>query len=147
MNLFRHKFIIQTVFAVAFGTAIFVVAHWGIVAVATVYAGLQLLRSLGLHWLSARSLKCNIWLLIETWLPGLVSSALVAATLYFVQARLASLSYVEPAFRMIILILLAGIETLVLYRLLYKDSVYEPWMLLVRRQERLATPTVLIGRE
>jgi len=136
MSLFRYKFIIQTAFAIAFGTGIFLVANWGIVAVALVYAGLQLLRSLGLHWLSARSLKCSIWLLLETWVPGLVCSVMVSATLYFVQARLVSLTHIEPAFRMIILILLAGAETLVAYRLLYKNSVYEPWMLVVRIKER-----------
>src|SRR5262249_1650384 len=50
MNLFRHKFLIQSAFAIAFGAGIFIVAHWGIVVVAVLYAALQLLRSLGLHW-------------------------------------------------------------------------------------------------
>jgi O-antigen/teichoic acid export membrane protein len=144
MSLFRHKFMIQTAFAIVFAMGIFVIARQGIVAIAMFYAGLQLFRTMALHWLSARSLKCSIWLLLEAWLPGLVCSVLVGSTLYFVQARLASLQYVEPSFRMIILILLASAEAITVYRLLFKESAYEPWMLLVRSRKRTAASVALI---
>jgi O-antigen/teichoic acid export membrane protein len=144
MSLFRHKFMIQVAFAIAFGIGILLLAHRGIVAVAVFYAGLQLLRTIGLHWLSARSLKCSTWLLLKTWFPGLLCSALVGVTLYFVQARLASLPHVEPLLRLIILILLASAEAVAVYRLLFKESVYEPWMLLIRRKKRMAPSVVLV---
>lgn len=136
MKLFRHKFVIQTTFAIVFGAGIILLAHWGIVAIAVLYAVLQLLRSLGLHWLSARSLDCSIWSLLTIWLPGIVCSALVGTTLYFVQARLALLPNIEPAFRLIALVLLAGVLAAAIYRIFYKDSVYEPWMLVLRKKQQ-----------
>jgi O-antigen/teichoic acid export membrane protein len=135
MNLFRYKFIVQTVFALVFGAGIVVVAHWGIIAVAGLYAALQLLRSLGLHWLSARSLDCSVWSLLKAWIPGIICSACVGTTLYFVQARLASLPHVEPAFRLAALVLIAGVVATAVYKIIYKESVYEPWMLLFRKKE------------
>jgi O-antigen/teichoic acid export membrane protein len=137
MNLFRHKFIIQTIFAIAFGAGIVLVAHWGIVAVALLYAALQLLRSLGLHWLSARSLDCSIWSLLKVWLPGIICSAFVGITIHFVQGMFALLPQtIEPAFRLIALVLLAGVVAVGVYKIIYKDSVYEPWMLVLGRKGR-----------
>ncbi len=134
MNRFRHKFIIQTIFAIVFGAGIVIVAPCGIVAVAILYATLQLLRSLGLHWLSARSLDCSIWSLLKVWFPGIICSAFVGATLYFAQDRLALVPHIQPAFRLIALMLLASVVAVAVYRIIYRDSVYEPWMLVLRRK-------------
>jgi hypothetical protein len=59
----------------------------------------------------------------------------VGTTLYFLQVRLASLLHVEPAFRLVALVLIAGAVATAVYKIIYKDSVYEPWMLLFRRKE------------
>jgi len=135
LSLFRHKFLMQVVFAVAFGTGIVLAAPSGIVAIAIVYAGLQMIRTTCLHWLSARSLRRSIWSLLEAWIPGLICSAAVGVILYFVQFSIVWSSHIKPAFRLVILILLAAATTIAVYRLLFTKSVYEPWMLLVRRKK------------
>jgi len=142
MNLFRHKFIIQTMFAIAFGAGILAVAHWGVVAIAALYAVLQLLRSLGLHWLSAQSLDCSVWSLLKTWFPGIVCSGFVGTGLYLAQARLLLATHIAPAFRLITLVLLAGVITATVYKFIYKESVYDPWIQLFWGRKTTIKPSI-----
>jgi O-antigen/teichoic acid export membrane protein len=135
LSLFRHKFFMQVAFAVAFGTGIVLAAPRGIIAIATFYAGLQMIRTIYLHMLSARSLRRSIWSLLEALVPGLICSAAVAAILYFAQSGIAWLFHIKPVFRLVILIFLAVATTIGVYRLLFRKSVYEPWMLLVRSKK------------
>jgi O-antigen/teichoic acid export membrane protein len=132
LSLFRQKFLMQVAFAVAFGMGIVLAVPRGIVAIATVYAGLQMIRTIYLHWLSARSLRRTIWSLLEAWIPGLICSAVVGAILYFAQSSIVWSYHIKPAFRLAMLILLAGATTTGVYRLFFRKSVYEPWMLIVR---------------
>ena len=132
LSLFRHKFLMQVAFAVAFGAGIVLVAPRGIVAIATVYACLQMIRTMYLHWLSARSLGRSIWSLLEAWLPGLICSAVVGGILYLAQFSIVESSDIKPTLRLVMLILLAGATTIGVYRLLFRKSVYEPWMLIVK---------------
>jgi O-antigen/teichoic acid export membrane protein len=135
LSMFRQKFLMQIAFAVAFGTGIVLVAPRGIVAIATVYAGLQMIRTMYLHWLSARSLRRSIWSLLDAWIPGLICSAAVGCILYFAQSSIVRSSHIKPTFQLAILVLLAGATTTGVYRLLFRKSVYEPWMLIVRWKE------------
>ena len=132
LNLFRHKFFLQVAFAAAFGTTIIFVAPHGVVAIASAYAALQLIRTMYLHWLSAYALRRSIWSLLEAWIPGLACSTIVAAILYGAQSNTIWSSHCKPAFRLAILVLLAGTATIGVYRLLFRKSIYEPWMLFVR---------------
>jgi len=135
LSLFRHKFFMQVAFAVAFGIGIVLAAPRGIVAIATMYAGLQMIRTICLHWLSACSLKSSIWSLLAAWTPGIICSAVVAAILYLAQSGFFWSFQIKPVFRLIILVLLAGTTTIGVYRILFMKSVYEPWMLIVRSKK------------
>jgi O-antigen/teichoic acid export membrane protein len=136
LSLFREKFLLQIAFAVAFGVGIIIAAPRGTVAIATVYAGLQVMRTMYLHWLSARSLRRNIWSLLEAWVPGIICSAIVSTMLYFVQWGMARSSTVKPAFQLAVLILLAGATTVGVFRFLFRESVYEPWTLVFGAKKR-----------
>ncbi|WP_084079944.1 lipopolysaccharide biosynthesis protein [Edaphobacter aggregans] len=137
-GLFRHKFLMQVAFAVAFGTGIVLAAPRGMVAIATMYAGLQLLRTLYHHWLSARSLRRSIWSLLTAWIPGIICSAVVGTVLYFAQFSIARSSHIKPAFQLVVLIVLAGATAISVFRFLFRKSVYEPWMLIVRGKKTKA---------
>jgi O-antigen/teichoic acid export membrane protein len=132
LSLFRHKFLMQVAFGVAFGTGIVFSAPRGIVAVATIYACLQMIRTLCLHWLSARSLRRSIWSLLEAWIPGLICSGVVGAVLSFAESSLIRSPQITPAFRLVILIFLAGATAIGVYRLFFRESVYGPWMLIIK---------------
>jgi len=132
LSLFRHKFLMQVAFGVAFGAGIMFSAPRGIVAIATAYACLQMIRTICLHWLSARSLRRSIWSLLEAWIPGLICSAVVGAVLSLGQSGLIRSPQISPAFRLVTLILLAGATAISVYRLFFRESIYEPWMLIFR---------------
>ena len=135
LNRFRNKFLLQLLFAICFGAGILLAApRGGIVAVAFVYAFLQALRTLGLHFLSARSLGISIFSILRSWIPGLICAAVVGAMLAAVQHLLDGFPAFNPALRLIALILLSAITAAAVYRAFYKNSVYEPWILLFRRK-------------
>jgi O-antigen/teichoic acid export membrane protein len=134
LNLFRKKFLMQVAFAVAFGAGIVLAAPRGIAAIATVYAGLQMIRTTYLHWLSARSLRHSVWSLLQAWIPGMICSVVVGSVLYLTQSNTVWSAEMKPAYRLVMMILLAGATTIGVYRLLFRNSVYEPWILLVRRR-------------
>jgi O-antigen/teichoic acid export membrane protein len=136
LSLFRQKFLMQVAFAVTFGVGIVIAAPHGIVAIAAVYAGLQMMRTMYLHWLSARALRRTIWSLLEAWIPGSVCSAFVGGLLYFAQLGVVSSTNIKPAFRLIALVILASVTTASVYRFFFRTSVYEPWMLLVKWKKR-----------
>lgn len=135
LSLFRHKFLIQVAFAIAFGTGIILAAPQGIVAIASVYAGLQIIRTMYLHWISARSLTRSMSSLLAAWIPGLICSVIVGAILYFAQSSIIQPPSIKPAFGLTILILLACATTIGVYHFLFRNSIYEPWMLLIRRNK------------
>jgi len=143
LSLFRQKFLMQVAFALMFGIGIVLAAHRGIVAIATVYAGLQTIRTLYLHWLSARSLRRSIWSLLEAWIPGVVCSLVVGTILYFAQSSISRSAHIKPGLQLVMLILLAGTTTIGVFRFLFRKSVYEPWMLVVR----LKKPEVALATE
>ncbi|TCK72688.1 oligosaccharide flippase family protein [Acidipila rosea] len=136
LSLFRRKLLVQITFALAFGAGVLLVAHKGIVAVALVYAGLEVIRTNTLHLISARSLKSSYWSLVSSWIPGLICAFIVGFFLYFTQKYLIASDLVIPVIRLAMLIALAGATTVAVYRLLYRTTVYQPWISLFRRQSQ-----------
>ncbi len=132
LGLFRHKFITQTLFALSLGITVLLTAHLGITKVALSIAGLQLLRSLSLHHISARSLHTSLWSLVSTWVPGLLCSVIVGAGLYFLQSALLRSAGLTPGLRLGLLVLFATLVAILLYRVFYRESVYDPWVSLFR---------------
>lgn len=126
---FRHKFILQVCFGICFGLGTFLSApRGGVLAVAGVYAALQAFRTVGLHHLSARSLGVSALSLMRSWIPGLVCSILIAGSLELAQLGLMTDSLSEFSFaRLIVLVLLSASILVLVYRLLYKASVFDLW--------------------
>ena len=133
LALFRHKFLIQSAFALALGLTVASTARYGIVTVAVALAGLHLVRSLALHRISALSLQARSWSLLRTWLPGAWCSLVVSVTLRFLQAELTARHSIGAAARLVLLVPAAGAAAVLFYRVLCRESVYDPWMRLFRR--------------
>ena len=134
LSQFRHKFILQIFFGLSFGAGILIFAPiGGVVAVALVNAALQVVRTLGLHRLSARSLGVSIFSLLRSWIPGLVCAAIVGAMLYLVQSLPTGFSNLPAALRLVLLISFSAATVFLVYRTLYKHSVYESWVFLFQR--------------
>jgi O-antigen/teichoic acid export membrane protein len=127
-NQFRYKMLLQGTFAVLFGVSIFLLApRYGVLAVASAYAILQIIRSLIFHYLSAKSLSVSPWLLLSSWTPGLVCAGLVACVVGLLQ-RYGSMATPLDAVLKLGLILLLSLTTIVaVYRSLYRAAVFEPW--------------------
>jgi O-antigen/teichoic acid export membrane protein len=127
-NQFRYKMLLQVAFAVFFGICIFLLApRYGVLAVASAYAVLQSIRSLIFHYLSAKSLNVSPWLLLSSWVPGLVCATLVAAVVSLLQ-RYGSMATPFDAVLKLGLIMLFSLTTIVaVYRSLYRTAVFEPW--------------------
>jgi O-antigen/teichoic acid export membrane protein len=132
LSLFRHKFLLQVAFAIAFGAGIILAAPHGIVAIAALYAGLQAIRTTYLHRLSARSLTRTMLSLLGAWIPGLICSAIVGSVLYLAQSRVVWPGDLKPVVRLVTLIVLSAATTICVYRFLFRESVYEPWMSIVK---------------
>ena len=127
-NQFRYKMLLQGAFAVLFGICILLLApRFGVLAVACAYAVLQLARSLVFHSLSAKSLRVTPWLLLSSWIPGLVCAALVAAAVGVLQRYGSMLTPFDSGFRLTAILLLSLITILGVYRGMYRKAVFEPW--------------------
>ncbi len=134
LSLFRYKFILQTCFGVCFGVGILVVApRGGIIAVATLYAVLQALRTLGLHAVSARSLGVTTLSLIRSWVPGAVCGLFLAVILVAGQHAVSIVESAPSSTRLGAFLLLSAATVGIVYRVLYRTTVYRQWMVLFQR--------------
>lgn len=125
---FRAKLIVQVMYGALLALSVLFTAPHGIFVVACVFAMLQLVRTLLLHWLSARSLGTGLLNLLESWQPALVCGIVVAVVIYVLQGGLERMGLPEMlGVRLLLLIGAAAAAALVVYRTLYRESVYEPW--------------------
>ncbi len=126
--LFRHKIILQALFGISFGLGILIFApKGGLIAVAVVYSVLQALRTLGLHYLSARSLRASTLSLFGSWVPGAVCAAILVALLLPVQHSMVSIPYFAPSLKLGFLVLLSAATVGLVYRVGYRATVYSQW--------------------
>jgi O-antigen/teichoic acid export membrane protein len=133
-SLFRHKLILQVCFGLCFGAGIlFFAPRGGIIAVAIVYAVLQAARTLGLHALSARSLGVSIFFLLKSWIPGMVCAAILAVTLAIAQNNMFFTRSVASPLRLGFLMVLSMATLVLVYRFLYRTTVYKQWMFLFHK--------------
>jgi O-antigen/teichoic acid export membrane protein len=134
LSRFRHRFILQIVFGVCFGAGILAVApRGGVIAVATLLAVLQAARSILLHQMCARSLDVSAVSIVGSWVPGLVSAAVIGITLAALQNYLPGFSAWNAFIKLTALILLSASIFFAIYRTFYRDSVYASWRLLFKR--------------
>ena len=130
-SLFRHKVILQICFGSCFGLGIFFLApRKGVISVAVIYALLQALRTIGLHSLSARSLGVTTLFLMRSWSPGLVCGIVLAVILFVGQFVLSVITPSPSLQKLMMLILLSAATVFIVYRALYRNSVYKQWIAL-----------------
>jgi O-antigen/teichoic acid export membrane protein len=133
-SLFRHKCIVQGLFGICLGVAIFFIAPWGgIVAVAIAYAILQAFRTFGLHVVSARSLGVSALRLMRSWIPGLVCSTILAVCLVAAERGLKAANLSPSFWTLGALVLLSLTACVLVYRTFYRVSVYTQWLALFQR--------------
>jgi O-antigen/teichoic acid export membrane protein len=137
LSLFRHKIYLQLLFIVAWASAILLTVRFGITTVALAYCALQLIRSVVFHWISANSLSTSLWSMVSSWVPGLACSGAIATALYFIQSFLHQESSIRPGLQLLLLIASGVILSILFYRIFYRESVYRPWVGLLRRQRSL----------
>jgi O-antigen/teichoic acid export membrane protein len=135
LSLFRNKLIVQALYGTVLAIAICCTARYGIVAVACVHPVLQLIRTLFLHSLSARSLKTGLWTLLSAWFPGLTCGIAAGIVIGVLQRSLMSGGGTPHAIHLVILIAAGALVSFVVYRTFYRHDVYQPWMRVVGSQE------------
>jgi O-antigen/teichoic acid export membrane protein len=134
LGLFRHKLILQACFGLCFGLGIlFLAPRGGLLAVTWYYAFLQAVRTFGLHMLSARSLGVSMVSLLQSWAPGLVCAAAVAAILALARRPELHFALALPAVNLGILVALSAATVALVYRLFFRSTVYSQWMALFQR--------------
>jgi len=134
LSLFRRKTYIQVSFVLSWVLTILMTARYGITVVALARVALEVIRTLFIHALSARSLHASLWSLVRTWLPGIGCSAVVGAVIYVLQTSFAHAHGVRLGLQLLLLVL-AGLLTAVLtYRVVYRSSVYDPWIRLFHQR-------------
>jgi O-antigen/teichoic acid export membrane protein len=133
-NTFRGKLHLQLFFGLAFGAGTAILApRFGVFGVASFYAFMQLLRTLGFQYLSARSTKTTVWIYFNSWLPGLLASLFAGVVLSLVQSQLGHTNLL-PVFKMGSLIAVAFVSVVLFYKVCFSNTVYEPWISLIRRE-------------
>jgi hypothetical protein len=139
-GIFRHKIYLQSLFIAVWFAAILLTVRFGITAVALAYCALQLVRSIALHWISARSLDASVWSSLGTWLPGLACSGAVAGALYFIQQLLQREDSMRPGLQLLVLIAFGVILSVLFYRTFFRATVYNPWVGLFRGAKHAGGP-------
>lgn len=133
--LFRHKLILQVCFGICLGAGILIFApKGGLIAVAIVYAALQALRTLGLHYLSARSLGVSTLSLIRSWTPGILCATVLAVLLTLAQHSMPAFASVASPLKLGFLVFLSATTVVLVYRILYRKTVYSQWMVLFSKR-------------
>ena len=129
LSRFKNKLIVQVLYGISLGISVAIAARFGIVAVACVHPVLQLLRTVSLHALSARSLGTSLPSLLRSWLPGGVCGAAVGILMYLTQLLLPHTpDALRAVFELVLLVALSAAASIILYRTFYRSSVYQPWM-------------------
>ena len=132
LSRFKNKLIVQLLYGITLGVSVAVAARFGIVAVAWVHPGLQLVRTICLHALSARSLRTSLSSLLVAWRPGMICGAAVGILIYLTQSLLADAGSSTHALQLLLLIAIATVASVAMYRTFYRGSVYSPWVRVLR---------------
>jgi O-antigen/teichoic acid export membrane protein len=128
LSRFRAKLIVQVLYGTVLAISAIIAAPHGIVMVAYVFVVLQFVRTLWLHWLSARSLETSLLTLLDSWRPGVLCGAVVGGVVYALQTGMNRFSPETPLLvRLSLLIVTAAAVAVTLYRTFFYDTMYQPW--------------------
>ncbi|WP_212733104.1 lipopolysaccharide biosynthesis protein [Terriglobus roseus] len=128
LSRFRAKLIVQVLYGMVLAASAVVAAPRGIVMVAYVFVVLQFLRTLWLHWLSARSLGTSLFKLLNSWVPGALCGAIVGGVVYTLQTSISRFRPDTPLLFRLLLLIFAGLAVgTLLYRMFFYDSMFQPW--------------------
>lgn len=131
LGIFRHKVLIQSLYAISIGAGVFLAIPHGLLVVGMTLAGLLACRSLGLHFFAARYLNRNLTALVSAWLPGLTAALPVWGAVFFV-ARFSRNSLGLPLALQLVLCILTGLGvSAIAYAAFFKRTVFDPVMALL----------------
>jgi len=137
LGRFRHKMIVQLLYMFCVAGGIFLAIPHGLVMVGATLGGLQLCRSLGLHYYTAKYLNRSFLGLMTCWVPGLIVAVAVGASVSVVAGVLRTHPGVPVVLQLILCILTGLGVSSILYATFYRRSVFDPLtaMLGVRRMK------------
>ncbi|MDR3504870.1 MAG: lipopolysaccharide biosynthesis protein [Acidocella sp.] len=141
-NQFKHKIVLQVAFALTFGLAVVVFSRYGITQVALAYGVLQLLRTFGLHALSARSLNFAVVKLFATWIPGALCALTISVPIWMLQSAHVGWLEEHAVVRLLLMVATSAVGAVLFYRSLFNRQVYQPWRALFTRPDK--TENVLV---
>lgn len=131
LGRFRHKIVIQSLFLLCVAGGIYLSVPYGLVMVGVTLAGLELCRSIGLNYLSAKYLNWSFLAAMSTWVPGLVGATAVAVTIRILVRSLPVNGWMGMMTELIANILVSLVVIVVVYAIFFRHSVFDPLMSLI----------------
>jgi O-antigen/teichoic acid export membrane protein len=145
LGRFRHKMIVQFIYMFCVAGGVFLSIPHGLVMVGATLAGLQLCRSLGLHYYTAKYLNRSFLGLMTCWIPGLIAAVAVGISISKVAGVLRTYPGVPVVVQLIVCILTGLGVSAIFYATLYRRTVFDPLtaMLGIGRAKGLVPDCVL----
>jgi O-antigen/teichoic acid export membrane protein len=131
LGRFRHKVIVQVLYMVCIAVGILLSIPRGLVMVGVTLTGLQSIRSVGLHYYTARYLNGSFREIIASWIPGLIAAVPVGASISFLVGILNMHPWIGIPVQLIVCILTGFVVSAIVYAALYRKSIFNPLMALV----------------
>jgi O-antigen/teichoic acid export membrane protein len=131
LGRFRHKAIVQLLYLICIGGGVYLSVSHGLVIVGVTLTGLQLCRSLGLHFYTAKYLNRSFTDMMSCWVPGLTAAIPVGGAIVFVAGVFLKHPGVPAVLQLIVCILVGLGVSSTFYGIFYRKSVFDPLMTLV----------------
>lgn len=128
LGRFRHKMIVQLLYMFCVASGVFLSIPHGLVMVGATLAGLQVCRSLGLHYYAATYLNRSFTDLMTCWIPGLTAATAVGISISLVAEGLRAHPGVPIVVQLFVCILTGLGVSATLYATVYRRSVFDPVM-------------------
>jgi O-antigen/teichoic acid export membrane protein len=126
LGRFRHKMIVQLLYMLCAAVGVLLSIPHGLVMVAATLAGLQLCRSLGLHYYTAMYLEHSFMRLLACWIPGVAAAVVVGVSIHEVAGILQAHSGFSVAAQLILCLLTGLGVSATFYALFYRTTVFDP---------------------
>jgi len=132
LGRFRHKMAVQLIYAIFIAGGVYLSISKGLVMVGMTLTGLQLCRSLGLHFYTAKYLNRSFMAMMSSWTPGLIGALVVGGGIGFVASAFHRLPGAPPVLQLIACILTGLGVSSIFYGTFYRHSVFDPVMQMIR---------------
>jgi O-antigen/teichoic acid export membrane protein len=131
LGRFRHKMAVQLMYAMLIWGGIALSISKGLVMVGITLTGLQLCRSLGLHFYTAKYLDRSLMAIMSCWIPGLTAALVVGGAIVLVASIFHRYPGVPPALQLMACMLTGLVVSSTFYVVFYRETVFDPLMRLI----------------